>query len=87
MTEENKEERKVWRVIRQLSASELEDLLNELAADGYQVFKLEQVPTDYNSWIVFAFDPALLGQGMQQRMVEAISKMTGLPTIPKPFGG
>lgn len=87
MTDEIKEEpRKVWRVLRQLSTSELEDSLNKLAADGYQVFKAEQVADPYASWIVLAFDPALLGEGMQKRMAETIAKMTGLAQPGKPFG-
>lgn len=87
MTEKTKEEsRKVWRVIRELASRELEDVLNELAADGYQVFKVEQLAVEYASWTVLAFDPALLGEGMQKRMAETIAKMTGLAQPGKPFG-
>jgi hypothetical protein len=86
------EENKPWRVVSQaFAAAELEDALNELAQDGYQVFRVFQnrgavgVP----HYTILAQEPAaaaILMQNalkvVQERMQQELAKTMGVAGVP-----
>ena len=77
MSEEKKEKRKVWQAVH-VTAEVLEDKLNELGEDGYQIKDVYK--HDGNIWLIIAFDPALVMQASQKALFGAMQGMAaGMP--------
>lgn len=79
------EPKKAWRVLKGLQVTNLEDGLNQLAADGYQVFKIEREGSPpFNDFMVIAFEPTLVAERASQSMQAMLGTLLGAPA-PKPI--
>lgn len=79
--------RKTWLVFENVPAETLEDKLNSLTDDGYQLFKLESrpvggpttglsvIPREYD---IVVFDPMLLGERTSKGFTDMIKQQAGL---------
>ncbi len=76
------EKKKAWVVIANLSIAELEDKLNELAADSYQAFRIDLTPE--NGFVVVAFDPSQIAERQSRALAETVAKLAGLPMMTPP---
>jgi len=76
------DEKKIWRVILDVPREQLEDTLNKLADEGYQIHSKDRVCTEVgalggNTTTVYtydlvAFNPQLLGAKHAQSMVASM---------------
>jgi hypothetical protein len=75
---EDGQRRKIWKTVLDVPREKLEDTLNSLAEDGYQIHSKERVGTDMASggisvtvytYDITAFDPQLLGARHAQSMM------------------
>jgi hypothetical protein len=61
---------KIWRVVSKIPLYDLEHKLNQVAEEGYQIYKIDKmVGSNYN---IIAFDPAQLGKLMASSMVKPL---------------
>jgi hypothetical protein len=72
----SEEKRKVWRVEPVIRGNELEDELNSLAADGYQV---HSVHPNEEYFLVVAFDPMQIMKKQGEDMQAQIAALMGTP--------
>jgi len=81
MTEEIKEEPKIWVVLQDVKADDLEKKLNEQAAKGYQAFRIDRyhIGNLINGerlvvYDVVMFNPVLLGEKHHADMAAMLTK-------------
>lgn len=82
----------IWRVVTGVPLADLEHTLNELAAQGYQVFKMDRYANNeirmgqavyaQTLYDIIAFDPMKLGMRSGQALADTIAKLSGLSSIP-----
>lgn len=72
--------KKTWRFLRDIHANDLEDKINELAADGYSVFRADRHESigSIVLYDVLVFDPVEIGARSAAAMNAAITKAAGL---------
>ena len=108
MTEEAKDEptqtnttKKIWRVMRNIPAPRLEGVLNEVALEGYQVFRIDrftrphpQIEDHELPWYdVVVFNPILIGElhhagmaAMLTKAAEGLHATAGGQSVSGPVG-
>lgn len=70
----------VWKVVTGVVMPDLRHTLNDLAAAGYHMNKIECIPDVY--WLVIAFNPVLQGQSAgMQAMADLITKGLDLSAL------
>ncbi len=84
MDEAQKKERKVWVTHAVSGLPALETKLNNLAASGYQTFRIFR--TDVGDYEIIAFDPVEIGRTQAARMQEMLAAMP-VPGVASGFGG
>jgi hypothetical protein len=69
------DEPKVWRFLEGISKSELEDKLNELSLQGYQVYRLDRIhELNVVSYDAVLFNPVLLSTRHAADMHKALKE-------------
>ena len=63
---------KVWRVLQHVTKHELEDTLNEMSEDGYQVYRMDRLDSQYFD-VVF-FNPVLISTKQANDIQRALAK-------------
>ena len=83
------DEKIVWKIVTSVSLKDLEDTLNKLVEEGYQLHSKDMVLGSLGSsgfleayWVLFAFDPALLGAKYAHAQAAA---MGFGPDVPGPY--
>ena len=82
------EKKKAW-ICREMAAGEVEDFLNQLAEDGYQLFKVDRLESPIpgrHSFQVIAFDPVHVMKLMQKGQAENLAEMMKTARSASPFG-
>lgn len=79
-------EKKAWR-IEKCSWDFAESTLNDLAAEGYNIFKIEPLPDRTSNsglfCIIVAFDPMHMVKMMQQGQMESLKALMNSGKMPK----
>lgn len=63
------DKKKIWKFVRHVAPDDMEDKLNELAEEGYQMFRMDLGNLGYD---LAAFNPQLLGAKHAQSMVASM---------------
>jgi hypothetical protein len=87
-TEAEAEPKKAW-ICREMATGEVEEYLNRLAEDGYQIFKVDRLESPIpgeHTFQVIAFDPIRVMKLMQKGQAENLAEMMRTARSASPFG-